>query len=54
MLYPHLQPECGYVRRYLILANDTAPPWYMGLALMGYGTIRGQADGRRMRWAYFG
>ena len=49
MLYPHLQPECGYVRRYLILGNDTAPDRWQGLVLMGYGTI---LAGKR--WAYYG
>ena len=53
MIYPHLQPECGYVRRYLIPHASTAPHWHMGLALMGYGTPH-TVDGRRMRWAYFG
>jgi hypothetical protein len=53
MLYPHLQPECPHVRRYLIRAHDTAPHEHEGLTLMGYGTIH-TADGKRVRWAYFG
>jgi len=31
MLYPHLQPECDYVKRYLIRAHDTAPHEHEGL-----------------------
>ena len=54
MLYPHLQPECGWVMRFLIPACSVGPPWHMGLSLMGYGTIRGEPDGRLMRWAYYG
>jgi len=54
LLYPHLQPECGWVRRYLIPASATVPDWHMGLHLMGYGTIRRAGDGAMVRWAYFG
>ena len=53
MLYPHLQPECDYVQRYMIPAAGTAPDTHNGLRLMGYGTIH-TVHGRRVRWAYFG
>jgi hypothetical protein len=48
MLYPHLQPECGYIRRFLIPACSVGPDTYEGLTLMGYGTIRAGK-----RWAYY-
>lgn len=48
MLYPHLQPECDYVKRYLIRAHDTAPHEHEGLTLCKPASLGVQAEVRAL------